>query len=121
MHLARLGVDEIGGERSRIAPEERVRERAVAPEEPPEVQADEQLCAGVEQAPSQVGHAAAREKRPERERVVEMPRDQDGVEIVTSFDDHADRLDRRASPRQPGARRSPYSRRAIGAGSSLSA
>ena len=93
MHLAGLGVDEVGGERARIAPKERVRERAVAPEEPAEVQADEQLRAGVEQAPPQIGHAAAREERPERERVVEMPRDQDGLELVAPFGDHPDRVD----------------------------
>ena len=95
VHLAGLGVDEVGGERARIAAKERVRERAVAPEETAEVQADEQLRAGIEQAAAQVGHAAAREERPERERVVEMPRDQDGFEIVTPVGDHADGLDDR--------------------------
>ena len=41
VQLARLGVDEVGRERAGIAPEERVRERAVAPEETAEVKADE--------------------------------------------------------------------------------
>ena len=93
MHLAGLGVDEVGGERARIASKERVRERAVAPEEPAQVQTDEQLRAGIEQASSQVGHAAARKERAERKRVVEMPRDQDGLEIVAPVGDHPDRLD----------------------------
>ena len=43
VQLARLGVDEVRGERAGVAPEERVRERAVAPEEAGEVQPDEQL------------------------------------------------------------------------------
>ena len=95
MELAGLGVDEVGGERARIAAEERVRERAVAPEEAAEVEAHEQLRAGVEQAPAQVGDAAAGEERPERERVVEVARDQDRVEVAAAVGDDADGLDDR--------------------------
>ena len=80
MQLARLGVDEVRGERARVAPEERVRERAVAPEEAAEVQPDEQLGARVEEPPAQVGDAAAREEGAERERVVEVARDQRALE-----------------------------------------
>ena len=57
VELAGLGVDEVGGERAGVAAEERVRERAVAPEEAAEVQPDEQLGARVEQPPAQVGDA----------------------------------------------------------------
>ena len=90
MQLAGLGVDEIGGERARVAAEERVRERAVAPEEAAEVEADEELRARVEQPPAQVGDAAAGEERPERERVVEVPGDQDRVEVAAAVGDDAD-------------------------------
>ena len=120
MHLAGLGVDEIGGERSRISPKERVRERAVAPEETAEVQADEQLRPGVEQAAAQVGNAAACEERSERQRVVEMSGDQDGFEIVTPFGTTPTASTTGISS-AARLRSSPYSRRAIGAGSSLSA
>ena len=82
MQLAGLGVDEVGRERARVAAEERVRERAVAPEEAAEVEPDEQLGARVEQAPPQVRHAAAREQRPERQRVVEVARDQGRLEAL---------------------------------------
>jgi hypothetical protein len=51
VELARLRVDEIRGEGARVAAEERVRERAVAPEEAAEMEPDEQLGAGVEQPP----------------------------------------------------------------------
>ena len=57
MQLAGLGVDEVGGERARVAPEERVRERAVAPEEAAQVEPDEQLGARVEQPAPQIGDA----------------------------------------------------------------
>ena len=93
VQLARLGVDEVGRERARIAAEERVRERAVAPEEAAEVEADEQLRARVEQPPAQVGDAAAGEERSERQRVVEVTRDQDRVEVGAAVGDDADRLD----------------------------
>ena len=95
MELAGLGVDEIGGERARVAAEERVRERAVAPEEAAEVEADEELGARVEQPPPQVGDAAAGEERPERERVVEVARDQDRVEVAAAIGDDADGIDHR--------------------------
>ena len=63
MQLAGLGVDEVRGERAGIAAEERVRERAVAPEEPAEVQADEELGDRVEQPPAQVGQLPRGEER----------------------------------------------------------
>ena len=42
--------------------------------------------------PAQVGHAAAREERPERQRVVEVARDQDRVEVASAVGDDADSL-----------------------------
>ena len=89
VELARLRVDEVSGEAAGIAPEEGVRERRVAPEEPGHVQADEQLGARVEHAFAQVAHGPALEQRPERQRVVEVTRDQDGLELRAPHDaDH---------------------------------
>ena len=48
VQLARLRVHEVRRERAGVAAEERVRERAVPPEEPREVEAHEQLRSGVE-------------------------------------------------------------------------
>ena len=115
MELAGLGVDEVGRERARVAAEERVRERAVAPEEAAEVEPDQQLGARVEQPPPQVGHAAAREQRAERQRVVEVAGDQDRLEPLAALGDDADRLDdghlvggeARAAARTRAARSAP--------------
>ena len=115
VQLAGLGVDEVGGERARVAPEEGVRERAVAPEEAAEMQAHEQLGARVEEPPAQVGDAAAREEGAERERVVEVARDQDASRSGAAFGDDADRVDDRhlgrreprAGARTRGARSAP--------------
>ena len=97
MQLARLGIDEIGRERARIAPEERVRERAVAPEEPREVDADEQLGERVQQAVAQIRHARAAEQAAVGQREVEVPRDQHGLGLVAVVPhvlrDHADGVD----------------------------
>ena len=49
VHLAGLGVDEVRRQRSGVTPEERVRQRAVAPEEARHVQAHEELRQRVEQ------------------------------------------------------------------------
>ena len=57
---ARLRVDEVRGERAGIAAEERV-QASSHPREAPEVKADEELRARVEQPPAQVGDAAAGE------------------------------------------------------------
>ena len=60
--LGRLDVDDVRQQRSGIAPEQRVRQGAVAPEEPGEVQADEQPDHPVEQPLAEVRdlQAAAR-------------------------------------------------------------
>ncbi len=54
MQLAGLGVDEVRGERPRIAAEQRVRQRHVAPEEADDVQPREQYHHGVDQAADRV-------------------------------------------------------------------
>ncbi len=82
MQLARLGIDEVGRERAGVAPEERVRERAVAPEEAREVDAHEQLGERVEQAVAQIGHAGPAEQAAIGQREVEMPRDQHRLGLV---------------------------------------
>src|SRR5512132_1991789 len=62
VELAGLGVDEVRGERSGVAAEERVREGAVAPEEAGQVEPHEQLRARVEEPVAEVGQSGAREE-----------------------------------------------------------
>ena len=93
VQLARLRVHEVRRERAGVAAEERVRKRAVPPEEPREVEAHEQLCAGVEQPVAEVGPPGAREERAKGERVVEVPGDENGFERVVDAGGDADRLD----------------------------
>ena len=95
VQLARLGVDEVGRQRAGVAAEERVGERAVAPEEPAQVQAREQLGQPVQEVGSEVGDAVTREEGAVGERVVEVPRDQHRVHLVGPFRDQAHRLDDR--------------------------
>ena len=63
VELARLGIDEVGGERARVATEQRVRQRHVAPEEPDDVQPHEQHGERVDQARRGVGPQRLREQR----------------------------------------------------------
>ncbi len=93
VQLACLGVDEVCRERAGVAPEERVRERAVAPEEPAQVQAREQLDERVQEVRAQVGDAGAREQSAVGQGVVEVPGDQDRVEIVAPRGHDPDGLD----------------------------
>ena len=76
VQLAGLRVDEIRGEPARVAPEERVRQRAVAPEEARKVQAHEQLGERVEQQVERRGEDRARQHEAVRQRVLEVPREQ---------------------------------------------
>ena len=78
MQLAGLGVDEIGGERAGIPPEERVRQRHVAPEEPDVVQADEQHGERVDEAVGGVGPQHLREQRAVGERELQVRGDEGG-------------------------------------------
>ena len=99
MQLAGLGIDEIGRERAGVAAEERVRERAVAPEEAREMDPDEQLGERVEQAVAQIRHAGPAEQAAVRQREVEVPRDQHRLGLVPvlarAARDDADGLDHR--------------------------
>ncbi len=91
MQLARLRVDEIGAELARVATEERVRERTVAPEQSREVQAHQQLRQRVEDAfPRALDHLP-RQQAPVGQRELEVARDQDGVQAV-AVDDDSDRI-----------------------------
>ena len=93
LQLAGLRVDEIGGERARVTPEERVRERAVAPEEAGEMQADEQLGERADERRAQARDRAAGEQRSVGKREVQMPGDQDRVEVGPAVRDDAHHLD----------------------------
>ena len=62
VQLAGLGVDEVRGQRAGVAAEERVRERAVAPEEAAQVEADEQLGAA-RRAGAAAGRGRCRARR----------------------------------------------------------
>ena len=80
VQLAGLGVDQVGGERARVAPEQRVGQRAVAPEEADQVQPDEQHGQRVEQPCDRVRADVRGEQRPVRQRELQVPGDQDRVE-----------------------------------------
>ena len=99
MQLARLGVQHVRGQRAGVAAEEQVRERAVAPEEADEVQADEGLDERVEERVLRRRPDPPREHEPVRERELEVARDQDGLELLAArrvaVGDDADRLDHR--------------------------
>ncbi len=120
VHLGRLGVDEVGGELAGVAAEERVRQRAVAPEEPGEVQAHEQLRERVEQEIERRRENRARQHEPVRQRVVEVTREQHRLlarprALTTPTASTAGR------PSSASARSSRYSRCARRGGSSFSA
>ncbi len=76
LELAGLDVHDIGGQRTCIASEERVVERAVAPEEAGQVQPDEEARQRVEEELLWLLEAAPAEHDPERQRVLEVARDQ---------------------------------------------
>ena len=82
MPLDGLGVDQVGGQRAGIGPEQRVRQRAVAPEHPGEVQPDQQLDEGVEQLVGRVLPAWGGEQPAVGHRVLEVAGDQDGLLVV---------------------------------------
>ena len=98
LQFAGLGVDEIGGERASVAPEQRVGQRAVSPEEPNQVQPHQQDHEGVDQPVDCVAAHHPGEEGPVRQRVMQMPSDQYRVERLTVGrlppSDDADRVDR---------------------------
>jgi len=95
VHLGGLGVDEVCGELTSVAPEERVRQRAVAPEEPGQVEAHEQARERVEQQVERRGQDGPREHEPVWQRVVEVARHQHRLRAGAAVADDADRLDGR--------------------------
>ena len=95
VQLPGLGVDEIRRERACVAPEERVRERAVAPEEPPQMQPCKELRKCVQEMGAQIRDPLGREQRAVGKRELEVSRDQRGVEAARTVGDDADRLDDR--------------------------
>jgi hypothetical protein len=102
VQLAGLGVDEVRGERPRVAPEERVRQGAVVPGEAGQVQLDEEHGEGVQQAARGALAQAGREEGAVGERELQVPGDQRcGERLAVRVDavqDDADRLDRRQAP-----------------------
>ena len=90
VQLAGLGVDEVGGQRAGVAAEQRVRQRAVAPEEPGEVQPDEQAGQRVEQPDPQLGQVAPGEQRAVGLRELQMPGDQQSAELLAVVGDAID-------------------------------
>ena len=99
VQLAGLGVDEVGGERAGVAPEQRVRQRDVAPEEPDVVQPHEQHREGVDEARGGVGTQHLREQRAVGERELEVGGDEGGGERlalgIRASGDDGDALDAR--------------------------
>jgi hypothetical protein len=96
VQLAGLRVDEVGRELAGVAPEQGVRQRAVTPIEPGQMEADEQLGQRVQQARAQVGKGASGKQRPVRQRERQVSRDQQAAEllalVVLTVGDGAERL-----------------------------
>ena len=121
VQLAGLRVDEVGGERAGVAAEERVRERAVAPEEAAEMEAREELGERVQGVRAEIGDRRAGEERAVGQRVLEVPRDQDRVEVVAAVGHDPDRLDDRQllalepAQERPLASRGPLGRASLSA------
>ena len=117
VQLGGLGVDQVGGERAGVEPEQRVRQRAVAPHEAGQVQPGQQLDHRVEQLVGRLPAARVGEQRPVGDRVVEEPGDQHGVEVAGPVDHDAEHLDRGDAELVParaaaGTRAGPAARRA---------
>ena len=95
--LRRLDVDDERRQRTGVAAEQRVRQRAVAPEEPGQVKAYEQPDEGVEEALAEIGDAqpATRQQRAVRQRVVEVAGDEQAVPLTGPFGDGGDDVDGR--------------------------
>jgi len=80
--LAGLRVDQVRLQRARVVPVQRVGQRAVPPEEPGQVQPDEQFDQRVQQAVDGLDAARVGEDRAVRRRVGEEPGDQDRVAVL---------------------------------------
>jgi hypothetical protein len=84
------------------------------------VQADEQLGGSVEEALAEVRDDSMCEERPERKRVIQVSRDQNGAEVVTTLGDDTTASTTEMSA-APSVRSRRYSRQASSGGSSSSA
>lgn len=97
MQVTGLGVHQIGGVGARVPSEERVGQRAVAPGEPGQVQADQEDGQGVHEAVHGGGSHGGLEHRAVRHRAAQMPGDQHrlqrGVLGVGAPGDHGERID----------------------------
>ena len=80
VELAGLGVDEVRGERARVATEERVRQRHVAPVEADHVQAHEQQRERVDEAGRRLRPQRLRVEGAVGQRELEVPGDEHGVQ-----------------------------------------
>ncbi len=99
VQFARLGVHEDGLQRAGVQPEQRVRQRAVPPEEAGKVQSHEELDEGVKEPVGRAGPVGVRVQRAVRRRVLEEVGAQDRVQlgalVDVPVDDDPERLDRR--------------------------
>jgi len=94
MLLAGLRVDQVGRERPGVIAEQRVRQRAVTPEEPGQVQPDQELHQRVEQPVGRLPDPRAGEQGTVSGRVLKEPGHQDRVQVRPPVDHDADNLDR---------------------------
>ena len=92
MMLAGLGIHEVRLEDSGVEPEEGVRQRAVTPVEPGEVQAHQQLHEGVDELVALRAGAGVAEQGSIGRRVLEEGGHQDrvcgGIEVAAAVDNH---------------------------------
>ena len=82
MDLRGLGIDEVRGVAARIETEQRIRQRAVAPEEAREMLVDQQVGKRVEQLVRLRHGHAPRDDVPERHRVLQEARDEQPARLV---------------------------------------
>ena len=125
--LAGLRVDQVGLQLARVVPEQRVGQRAVAPEEPGQVQPDQQFHQRVQQPVGGLHAPRVGEHRPVSRGVAEEPGDQDRVGVGFARGARSSRSTAIPTTSTAGmfssasARSSRYSRRASRSLSSLSA
>ena len=106
MQLARLGVEEDGLKGAGVQAEQRVRQRAVAPEEAGQVEADEEFDQSIQQPVGRAEPVGVGVQRAVGRRILEEASAQHGVEldavVGVPVDDDAQRFDRRdAELREP--------------------
>ena len=90
--LAGLGIHEVGLKSPRVVAEQRVRQRAVPPEEPGHVQPDKEFDHGVEQPTGRLAAVRAGEQGTVSRRVLQEPGHQDRVGVRAAVDHDANHL-----------------------------